>query len=157
MRFVTSGTPPWQPLAADAAAREHTVLTLAQWRAHRERWPAHLSTGVELPNDTEIAAIAGDLKRWQLVVLRFPKWTDGRAYSQARLLRSRHGFGGELRAAGDVVPDMAPLLHRAGFTSAQLRDGESDATAHRALAFFLAGHYQADANTPQPLFRRQPA
>jgi uncharacterized protein (DUF934 family) len=88
-----------------------------------------------------------------LLVLHFPKWTDGRAYSQARLLRVRHGFGGEIRASGDVVVDMLPLLQRTGFDAVQLRADQDIEVARRALGFF-AGHYQGDVLQPQPLFTR---
>ena len=71
------------------------------------------------------------LPRLARIALRFPKWTDGRAYSQARLLRVRHRFAGELRAIGDVIPDMAAQLHRTGFDVAVLRAGESIEVAQR--------------------------
>ncbi len=66
----------------------------------------------------------------------------------ARLLRGRARWSGELRATGDIIADMAPLLWRCGFDSAQLRPGESVAVAQRALAAFDA--------YPQPDVRRQP-
>ena len=75
------------------------------------------------------------------MVLNFPKWTDGRAYSQAVLLRGRLRYAGEIRACGDVVADMMPLLRRCGFTQVQLRADQKVETAERALGYF-DGHYQ---------------
>jgi uncharacterized protein (DUF934 family) len=100
--------------------------------------------GVALPNDLDPAELAEDLPRLALVALRFPKWTDGRAYSQAVLLRQRLGFGGEVRATGEVIVDMLPLLNRTGFSSASLRADQDRVSAWRALSFFDQGHYQGD-------------
>jgi uncharacterized protein (DUF934 family) len=88
-----------------------------------------------------------------LVELQFPKWTDGRAYSQARLLRVRHGYRGELRATGEVLVDMLLLLQRCGVDAVQLRHDQDLDAALRALGFF-AGHYQGDRREPRPLFAR---
>ena len=55
----------------------------------RERWPAGMPVGVIVPNDVDVETLRDDLPRLALVALQFPKWTDGRAYSQARLLRAR--------------------------------------------------------------------
>ena len=91
--------------------------------------------------------------RLRAIALHFPKWVDGRAYSQARLLRARYRFEGEIRATGDVLVDMLPLLQRTGFDAVQLREGQSEEAARRALAFF-PGHYQADVVERRPLFAR---
>ena len=102
------------------------------------------STAVDLvlANDADVEEVAGNLGDVASIALVFPKWTDGRAYSQARLLRGRHRFGGEIRATGEVLVDMVPLLARCGFDAIQLRAGQSQEVAERALSFFPAGHYQ---------------
>ena len=107
-----------------------------------------------LANDASVASIAADLGRVASIGLVFPKWTDGRAYSQARLLRTRHRFAGEIRATGEVIADMMPMLVRCGFDAVQLRADQSQAVAERALAFFPQGHYQADAHERLPRFAR---
>ena len=107
-----------------------------------------------LANDVDVETIASDLAGYQSIALVFPKWTDGRAYSQARLLRVRYRFGGEIRATGEVLVDMVPLLARSGFDAAALRADQSREFAERALAFFPQGHYQGDVIEPQPRFRR---
>lgn len=129
------------------------LLTLMQWHGVRSQWPADLPVGVIVPNDTDIEELEGDLPRLALVALQFPKWVDGRAYTQARLLRARYRFGGEVRATGDVLVDMVPLLARTGFDAAQLRPDQKLEAAERALGFF-AGHYQGDVREPKPAFAR---
>ena len=104
-------------------------------------------------NDADIDdAFAASLHGVASVALAFPKWTDGRAYSQAHLLRARYRYAGEIRATGDVVIDMLPLLQRTGFSSVQLRSDQDRASAERALAFFPDGHYQGDVTAPRPRF-----
>jgi uncharacterized protein (DUF934 family) len=106
-----------------------------------------------LANDVDVEQVAGDLDRYASIGLVFPHWTDGRAYSQARLLRARYRFQGEIRATGEVLADMMPLLARCGFDAAQLRADQSQAVAENALAFFPRGHYQGDLGAPLPRFR----
>lgn len=78
------------------------------------------------------------------VVLEFPRFTDGRAYSQAWLLRRRLRFAGDLRASGDVRADHVLQMSRCGFSSAELLPGEDPALALRLLRAF-SGYYQRDA------------
>jgi uncharacterized protein (DUF934 family) len=108
---------------------------------------------LSLANDADPSAHAKEVAAAQRIALQFPKWTDGRAYSQAWLLRHRLGFQGELLAVGDVVVDMLPLLQRTGFSAAVLRADQSASTAQRVQQAFTA-HYQADANEPRPWFAR---
>ena len=133
--------------------RAHSLLSLEQWHAVRDTWPADVPAGVSVANTVDIETLAADLPRIGLVVLHFPKWVDGRAYTQARLLRTRFRFTGHVRATGDVLVDMVPLLDRTGFSQAQLRADQKLAAAERALGFF-AGHYQGDVLQPKPAFAR---
>ena len=87
------------------------------------------------------------------VELDFPKFTDGRAFTQARLLRQRRGFTGDIRATGDVLVDQLVQMYRVGFSSAVLKEGKDPADAARQFARYAA-FYQGDAVTPQPLFAR---
>ena len=161
MRFITLANDPWHALGGEDGPpvsinpEAYLLLDLAQWRAARANWPASLPVGLKLANDQAVEDIAADLPRFALVALHFPKWVDGRAYSQARLLRSRFRFAGEIRATGDVLVDMAPLLERTGFDAAVLRSDQSLESALRALGFFR-GHYQGDAHDNRPLFALPP-
>jgi len=107
-----------------------------------------------LANDVDVESIVADLDNLRSIALVFPKWVDGRAYSQARLLRSRFGFKGEIRATGEVLADMMPLLARTGFDAAAMRADQSEEVAERALSFFPDGHYQGDVLEHRPRFRR---
>jgi uncharacterized protein (DUF934 family) len=163
MRFIDTRHDRWHLVTGEDGPLPHPdpaadkLLTLEQWHAVRETWPRGLATGVILPNTLDVDTLANDVRgpqaRLSLLVLEFPKWTDGRAYSQARVLRSRFGFDGEVRATGEVLVDMMPLLQRTGFDAAQMRHGQRVEDAVRALGFF-AGHYQGDVNEPRPAFAR---
>ena len=94
----------------------------------RDAWPVDCR---RLANDADIESIAADLAGYRSIALVFPKWADGRAYSQARLLRARYRFAGEIRATGEVLVDMMPLLARTGFdaVAAARRPVEGDRRA----------------------------
>ena len=94
-----------------------------------------------LDNTADVLAQAESIHAYAAVVLQFPKWTDGRAYSQAVLLRGRLRYAGEIRATGQVLADMLPLLRRCGFDAVQLRADQKLESAQRALGFFDT-HYQ---------------
>lgn len=102
------------------------------------------------------AAFADRLAAAARVEVHFPKFTDGRGYSIARLLRERHGYAGELRAVGDIGRDQLFYLARVGFDAFLLREGEDAEAALAALAGFSEA-YQASVERPQPLFRRRHA
>lgn len=109
---------------------------------------------IEIPNDADPRAF--DLAGVQRIDLHFPKFTDGRSYSQAFLLRRRLGFQGEIRATGDVLIDQLVQMQRSGFDAAVLREGVDASDAQRQFERFSA-FYQGDAVTPAPLLARGPA
>lgn len=94
-----------------------------------------------------------DLSNITRIDLQFPKFTDGRAFSQAFLLRRRMQFKGEIRAVGDVLVDQVAQMARCGFDTAVLRADQSLATAEHQLARY-SSFYQGDAVTSAPLFAR---
>jgi uncharacterized protein (DUF934 family) len=92
------------------------ILPAEVFQEHRQTLEGrNAALGVRLRNDRPVSEIADDLHRLDAVVLEFPAFKDGRAYSQARLLRQRHGYTGEIRATGDVLQDQAIFLVRCGF------------------------------------------
>ena len=120
---------PWIALGEDAALPDGAavIVGLARWRAEREallRRPGPL--GLRLKSDQPPATVAGDLGRFALVALEFPKFTDGRSYSYARLLRERHGYRGEVRAVGQVLRDQFLFMHRCGFDAFEVADRDVD-------------------------------
>jgi uncharacterized protein (DUF934 family) len=113
------------PIADDAPAIVSAARFLADPDAILRR---PTPTGVLWPNNRRIAELAPHLERLALVALEFPKFRDGRAYSQARLLRETYGFRGELRATGDVLRDQFMFLLRAGFDAFEVKK-DADAAA----------------------------
>jgi uncharacterized protein (DUF934 family) len=97
--------------------------------------------GVVWPNDRRVAELEPWLGRLSLVALVFPKFRDGRAYSQARLLRERYGFRGELRATGQVLRDQFLFMLRAGFDAFEVTK-DADAAAFLEAARRYSVFYQ---------------
>jgi uncharacterized protein (DUF934 family) len=154
MRFIDPARDPWQPLFDDSArGAGPLLLSHEQWTSRRSEFERTQPLGLIVPNAFDVELLRDDLPRWSLIALQFPKWTDGRAYSQARLLRARLRYRGEVRATGEVLADMLPLLHRSGFDAVQLRADQSLDAAQRAMRFF-AGHYQGDVHEARPAFGR---
>ena len=120
----------------------------------------HLDDGernvLQLANDADPLAIEVCLADVERIDLDFPKFSDGRAYSQAFLLRRRLGFTGDIRATGDVLIDQLVQMQRMGFSSAVLRDGVDVSDAQRQFDRFSA-YYQGDAVETAPLFARDKA
>ncbi|GAB7521649.1 DUF934 domain-containing protein [Paraburkholderia sp. 2C] len=110
---------------------------------------------VTLANDIDPLNLRDVIAAAQRVELHFPSFTDGRAYSQAYLIRRRLGFAGDLRATGDVLADQLTQMERTGFSSAVLNDDVDIADARRQLQRFGA-FYQGDAAHDAP-FRRADA
>src|ERR1700754_2222464 len=97
--------------------------------------------GVIWPNNRDLDDLVPYLDRLALVALVFPSFRDGRAYTQARLLRERHGFEGELRATGQVLRDQFVFMLRAGFDAFEVKK-QSDAEAFASTAKRYSVFYQ---------------
>ncbi|CAA2105641.1 DUF934 domain-containing protein [Variovorax paradoxus] len=106
---------------------------------------------LQLANDADPLAIEVCLEDIERIDLNFPKFTDGRAYSQAFLLRRRLGFKGDIRATGDVLIDQLVQMERTGFSSAVLKEGVDASDAQRQFDRF-ASFYQGDAVQTAPHF-----
>lgn len=104
-----------------------------------------------LANDADPRSVSLDSVR--AVHLHFPKFTDGRAFSQAYLLRRRLGFAGTIRATGDVLVDQLLQMQRSGFTEAVLRADQDLAHGQKLLDHY-SGFYQGDAVQTAPLFKK---
>lgn len=132
------------------------IVPLAVWQARRidliqREWEHGDALGVWLAPEDDPALIAADLENFSVVGVQFPKFTDGRGYSIATLLRTRYGYKGELRALGDVGRDQLHYLARVGFDAFAAQEPE---LAVAGLDDF-SDAYQAAANQPLPLFRRR--
>ncbi|MGE0408364.1 MAG: DUF934 domain-containing protein [Amphiplicatus sp.] len=138
-----------RPYAGDSPIE----VTLAAWRDGAR--PNSGRCALLLPNDVPVAEVAEALDLFDAVILEFPVFKDGRAYSQARLLRERYGFKGELRARGHVLRDQALFMRRAGFDAFEIDEGE--AASFREAFAEQSFVYQAAADGAEPVWRSRAA
>lgn len=126
------------------------IVSLARWRAEREALLGRGSAiGVQLPNSEDVEALYPELANRPVIALQFPSFADGRALTQAVLLRNRLGYTGELRALGDVVRDLVFWLGRCGFDVIVPRPDQDLDECRRALdEIRLAYQPAADAHPP---------
>ncbi|MCE8019080.1 DUF934 domain-containing protein [Halomonas sp. MCCC 1A11036] len=154
--FIRGGKPAedrWVLIREEDAAlpASPAIVPLARWQeleGSQERAPW-------LASDTELTPeLAEELAAAPLIAIDFPKFTDGRGYSLARLLRERYGYAGEIRAIGDVLVDQAFFLTRCGFDALSLREDQWLEDALQALNAFSRA-YQPAVDLDEPLFRRR--
>ncbi len=130
------------------------IVSLARYRAERAAFAARRGKlGVRVTSDTDPDELAADLDGVALVAVEFPKFTDGRGYSIAYVLRVHHGYRGELRAIGNVLPDQLILMERSGFDAFEV-DRTKDASAALAAFEMQPVRYQATALERRPLYAR---
>jgi uncharacterized protein (DUF934 family) len=126
----------------------YVALPFAEWKS-RPEWPA-----VSLANTDPVEELAPHVGRLRLIVLDFPKFSDGRAYSQARLLRGRLGYRGELRATGGVLQDQIAFMLRCGFDSFESEQrGFGEALARARTLFSVVYQPAEDDQVPASLRR----
>jgi uncharacterized protein (DUF934 family) len=111
-------------------------------------------TGVIWPNNCDIDELAPHLDKLSLVALVFPKFQDGRGYSQARILRERLGYRGELRATGQVLRDQFVFMLRAGFDSFEVKK-EADAKVFGAVTKRYSVFYQPTGDGRLTAYRKR--
>ncbi|MGQ7844104.1 DUF934 domain-containing protein [Granulosicoccus sp. 3-233] len=104
-------------------------------------------SGVFLSPEDDVQLLAEHLHRIQLIVIDFPKYTDGRGYSQARMLREQFHFAGELRASGDVRPDQLLFMARAGIDAFEFSDTPDEKQIRQILSRFQV-NYQPSYTLP---------
>ena len=133
------------------------LVPLAVWQARQADLAGRADVGVWLDSHEPAEALAADVNRLPVIGVNFPKFADGRGYSIATLLRTRHGYTGELRAIGDVLRDQFFFLTRCGFDALQPAEGKySEAQLEAALGSFsdFSEPYQAAVDRPAPVWRR---
>lgn len=141
--------------AAVALPPGKLIVPLNAWMAQRDALvERQQALGVWLDSQQDPAEIADAIDRFALIAVSFPKFTDGRGYSIAALLRGRYGFKGELRAIGDVLRDQLFYLQRVGFNAFAVRADKDIHDALNALSDFSEA-YQGAIDQPLPLFRRR--
>ena len=133
------------------------LLPLALWLARKDEILARRTPfGVWLDSNEDPETLAADLEHFPVIGVNFPKFTDGRGYSTARLLRERYAYSGEIRAIGDVLQDQLFFMKRCGFDAYALREDKNIEAALSSLNDFSES-YQAAVDQPHPLFRRRTA
>ena len=126
------------------------ILTKKRWVAERDALAGHNAPlGLHLDAGERIDDIAADLARFALIALAFPKFSDGRAFSTARLLRDKHGYAGELRAVGNVLADQIPFMRRVGFDAFEVAHAPTRRALSQGGLAEVTLHYQP-AGTPEP-------
>lgn len=142
------------PDDAELPATAKPIVTLARYAKDPSGLLAQFAAlGVRVPSD-KLPADIPELTRLALIAIEFPKFTDGRGYTVARMLRDRHGFTGELRAVGWVLRDNLFYMERCGFDAFELRPGKPLESALEAFGEFSAT-YQAATDERRPIYRRR--
>jgi uncharacterized protein (DUF934 family) len=159
MRYIKHGKiaeDPWvyvegdEPVPADVPA-----IASPDWlfvASHEALANRTAPLGVAWPNDKPESELVPYLDRLSLIALEFPVFRDGRAYTQARLLRERYGFKGEIRATGDVLRDQFLFMARAGFDAFEVKKVQDAENFEKALRDFSLA-YQLVAANKAPLYR----
>jgi uncharacterized protein (DUF934 family) len=142
----------WRLVKDDEAAGAHAIVSLARWNAERDALLAAGPVGIVL-RSSEAPDEIQDLEKAPLIALDFPAFTDGRGYTSARMLRTRFGYKGEIRAIGDVMRDEMFYMSRVGIDSFAVKATKDIEKALSAFDDFSVT-YQAAADDERPLFRR---
>ena len=128
------------PLKAD-----YIIVSLVRWQQERNQLSKVKHLGLRLEPDVVLEEIANDLSHFQLIELYFPVFTDGRAFTHARLLRSRYGFTGDIRASGDFMRDQVFYLNRVGVSSFELNDQDNAQQVIQSMDDFSVDYQESVA------------
>ena len=176
-RLASGALDPAGPIWQDGAFRRDTwvkadatsplpdgavLLPKKRWLAERDQLAArNTPLGLIIAAGEKMDDIADGLSRFAIIALDFPKFSDGRAYSTARLMREKYGYTGELRAVGNVLADQIPLMRRVGFDSFEVTNAPTRRALTEDRLAEVKLHYQpATAAEPpagtRPWLRRAP-
>jgi uncharacterized protein (DUF934 family) len=129
------------------------IISLTQWQEqHNLLAERSEALGIVLRSDEKPAAISNDLAHFDVIALEFPAFSDGRAYSYARLLRDRYGYAGELRAVGDVLLEQLHFMHRVGFNAFDIQSKDA-AKAWEIAAADISVWYQPSSDNRTPVIK----
>ena len=127
---------PWVHVADEVAlpATGAVIVGLKRWRDERKTLLKRADpVGVRLKSDHTAGDVAEDLEHLGVVALAFPVFKDGRAYTNARRLRERYGYTGEIRAIGNVLRDQYLFMLRCGFDALEVKEGETERDWEKAV------------------------
>jgi uncharacterized protein (DUF934 family) len=146
----------WQYVADDQPVPMDGDVVVGFARYDRDNFDYTQRTGrlgLRIDPEDDLLQVVTHLPKVDLIVIKFPKFGDGRGYTKARLLRERFHYEGELRAVGEVLTDQLFYMARCGFDAFELAEGKSVEAALRAFEDFSV-KYQASTDEPRPLYRR---
>jgi uncharacterized protein (DUF934 family) len=155
----------WTSVADDAPLPSGAaVVSKGRFIAERDTLIArNAPLGLILRSGETLDGVEDDIERFGLIVLDIPKYTDGRSYSTARLLRERYKYAGELRATGDILRDQIMFLHRVGFDAFDVTHDGTIAALRDGKIKLVRNHYQPGAREdeeaapgPRPWLRVSP-
>lgn len=130
-------TDQWTHIPDGAPLEGDITVSLQRWQSDKmELMRRSGRLGLRLSPADDVADVAADLQHFQLIEIEFPNFRDGRGFTQARLLRSRYHYGGELRAVGNFLRDQLFYLQRVGFNSFALENLQDLTGALAALGDF---------------------
>ncbi len=129
------------------------IVPLKVWLAQRDALQQRAEIGVWLASDERTEDLKGDVQKFSVIAVDFPKFSDGRGYSTAYNLRARLGYTGELRAIGDVLRDQLFYMQRVGFDAFAPRADRKIEDVLKGLTDF-SEVYQTSFDQKLPLFRR---
>ena len=129
------------------------IVPLKVWLAQRSALQGRAPLGVWLASDERPEELKGEVEKFKVIAVDFPKFADGRGYSIAYNLRARLGYTGELRAIGDVLRDQMFYMQRVGFDAFAPRPDRDIQDALKGLSDF-SETYQTSVDQKFPLFRR---
>ncbi len=129
------------------------IVPLKVWQAQRATMQNRAELGVWLASNERPEELKGEVEKFDVIAVDFPKFADGRGYSIAYNLRARLGYVGELRAIGDVLRDQMFYMQRVGFDAFAPRPDKNIHDALKGLTDF-SETYQTSLDQKLPLFRR---
>ena len=129
------------------------IVPLKVWQAQRVKLQSRAELGVWLASNERPEELKGEVEKFNVIAVDFPKFADGRGYSIAYNLRARLGYVGELRAIGDVLRDQLFYMQRVGFDAFAPRPDKNIHDALKGLTDF-SETYQISVDQKLPLFRR---
>ena len=142
----------------DLSDQDSVIVSLDRWQDEQETLTKrNAPLGIRLRSDPPPSELAGDLSRFAVIALEFPAFTDGRAYSYARLLRERLGYTGEIRAIGNVLRDQLSLMQRCGFDAFEVNSPETASNWLDAFKEIVVVYQPTGDNLETVLSRRQQA
>jgi uncharacterized protein (DUF934 family) len=143
------------PDDAEIPTSGRVILSLKRWQETRDALKTgDAVVGVRIPNTADVVALWSEIKDRPLIAVEFPAFGDGRAFSQAAVLRERFGYKGEIRAVGDVLRDQIFYMQRCGIDAMVPRADQDLQVCVDALKDFTTP-YQSAADETIPIYKRR--